>query len=59
MNDEQRRHECEVRHVLAMSSRAVRKAYLLSVESKRGADAARRLREDVERAWKTREARVC
>ncbi|MCQ0032563.1 DUF7696 family protein [Burkholderia glumae] len=59
MNDEQRRHECEVRHVLAMPSRAVRKAYLLQVESKRGADASRRLREDVERAWKTREARAC
>lgn len=57
MNDEQRRHECEVRHVLGMTSRAVRKAYLLQVEAKRGAEAARQLREAVEKAWSSREVK--
>ncbi|WP_186139319.1 DUF7696 family protein [Burkholderia gladioli] len=56
--DEQHRHECEVRHVLSLESRAVRIAYLSAVEAKRGKEAAQRLRADVEQAWKGREVRA-
>ena len=49
---EQRRHECEVRMILNMSSRIQRKGYLDGVEAKRGKAAADRLRVDVIRGWR-------
>jgi len=52
--NEEHRHECEVCYVLAIESRAVRAAYLTAVEARRGKEAAQRLRDDVERAWRER-----
>ena len=49
VDTELRRHECEVRYVATMKSDEARHNYLEGVATKRGADAAKRLRED---AWK-------
>jgi hypothetical protein len=50
---EQHRHECEVRHVAALPTRAERAAYLDErLERKRGKAAADRLRFDVAAAWR-------
>ncbi|WP_175689680.1 DUF7696 family protein [Burkholderia anthina] len=54
--NEQHRHECEVRYVLGIESRAVRQSYLTAVEARRGKAAAQKLRDDVERAWAQRGA---
>jgi hypothetical protein len=45
------RHECEVRHVMNMPLREQRALYVMDVERKRGAAAAKRLRDDVIKAW--------
>jgi hypothetical protein len=49
---DEHRHQCEVRFVLAMPSRAQRADYLDErLDKKRGAAAAQRLRDDVRAGW--------
>ena len=48
---EQHRHECEVRHVAGLSTKAQRAAYFDGLEKWRGPDAVARLRADVSAAW--------
>lgn len=49
---EQYRHECEVRFLLSMPTRAQRAAYLDGLERKRGDAAVARLKADLTAAWR-------
>jgi len=51
---EQHRHECEVRWVAALPTPARRRAYLDSIEQRRGKPAADRLRTDLLKLWQVR-----
>lgn len=45
------RHACEVKHVLGLADIEARRRYIELVEEKRGAEAAKRLADDVKSAW--------
>lgn len=47
------RHQCEVRHILALTAQRASKAreYLEIVEKKRGIAAAQKLRQDAREQW--------
>ena len=51
---EQHRHECEVRHVLALPGHEARREYLDAVERRRGRPAADALRADVRALFEAR-----
>lgn len=51
---EQHRHECEVRHVLALSTRHERADYIAVVTKRRGDAAGERMRTDLSAAWAAR-----
>lgn len=49
------RHECEVRHVVALPTKECRREYLEAVTKRRGETAGQRLRDDVRAAWLQRQ----
>lgn len=53
---EEHRHECEARHIAALPTLAERRAWLETVEHKRGKAAADALRHTMGEIWKARQA---
>lgn len=51
---EQHRHECEVRHVMALPTRQARADYIASITKRRGEAAGERMRADLSTAWASR-----
>ena len=48
------RHECEARAIAALPTLAERRAWLESLEKRRGTDAVQRLRDTMRRLWVTK-----
>ena len=46
------RHECEARAIAALPTLADRRAWLESLERKRGTEAVQRLRDTIKQLWK-------
>lgn len=52
---EEWRHECEARAIAALPNLPARRAWLESVETKRGKPAADRIRETMKQLWKEKQ----
>lgn len=49
------RHECEARAIASLPTLAERRAWLESIERKRGTDEAERLRRTIGKLWESRQ----